>query len=143
MTNFSCELIFDGGSVGNPGQSYGSFRWRLGDGPLSTPSRRRFGYGTNNQAEYKALIEGLKSLLSELSAYKTSAAEVELVIRGDSRLVLKQLAGDWKVKNAALRKLHSSARSLMVKFGEVKMVHQARSETVRALGHGPAIVRMA
>ena len=135
MRVISCELIFDGGSVGNPGESYGSFRWRLGDEPLSTPSRRRFGYGTNNQAEYKALIAGLKALLNELTIYKTSAADVGLVIRGDSRLVLKQIAGDWKVKNAALRKLHSTAKSLMVKFGEVRMVHQARSETVRALGH--------
>ncbi|MFQ5921591.1 MAG: hypothetical protein ACE5M4_02005, partial [Anaerolineales bacterium] len=103
MGNLSSELIFDGGSVGNPGDSYGSFRWRLADEPLSPPSRRRFGFGTNNQAEYKALIEGLKSLLDELSSNGTSPADVELVIRGDSRLVLKQLAGEWKVKNAALR----------------------------------------
>ncbi|GMR11552.1 MAG: hypothetical protein BMS9Abin28_2387 [Anaerolineae bacterium] len=135
MGNLSCELVFDGGSVGNPGDSYGSFRWRLADGPLSPPGRRRFGYGTNNQAEYKALIEGLKSLLNELSSNGTRPAEVELVIRGDSRLVLKQLAGEWKVKNAALRELHSSTKSLLAKFSGVRMVHQARSETVRALGH--------
>lgn len=135
MGNLSCELIFDGGSVGNPGDSYGSFRWRLADGPLSAPGRRRFGYGTNNQAEYKALIEGLKSLLNELSSKGTRPADVKLAIRGDSRLVLKQLAGEWKVKNAALRELHSSATSLMAKFSGVQMVHHARSETVRALGH--------
>ena len=135
MRNLSGELIFDGGSAGNPGDSYGSFRWSLAGGPLSPPSRLRFGYGTNNQAEYKALIEGLKSLLDELSSSGTSPVDVELVIRGDSRLILKQLAGDWKVKNAALRKLHSSAYSLMAKFGKVQMLHQARSETVRTLGH--------
>ncbi len=135
MGNLACELIFDGGSVGNPGDSYGSFRWRVADGPLSAPGRRRFGYGTNNQAEYKALVEGLKSLLNELSSNGTRPADVELAILGDSRLVLKQLAGEWKVKNAALRELHSSAKSLMAKFGGVQMVHQARSETVRALGH--------
>jgi len=135
LGNLSCELIFDGGSVGNPGDSYGSFRWRFADGPLSPPGRRRFGYGTNNQAEYKALIEGLMSLLNELSSNGTRPADVELVIRGDSRLVLKQLAGEWKVKNAALRELHSSATLLMAEFSGVRMVHQARSETVRALGH--------
>jgi len=130
-----CELIFDGGSVGNPGDAYGSFRWRFAGGSLSPPGRRPFGYGTNNQAEYKALIEGLKSLLIELASLETRPADVKLAIRGDSRLVLKQLAGEWKVKNATLRKLHSTAQGLVAKFGAVQFVHQARSETVRTLGH--------
>jgi len=82
-----------------------------------------------------ALIEGLKSLLNELASLETRPADVKLAILGDSRLVLKQLAGEWKVKNAALRKLHSTARALVAKFGAVQFVHQARSETVRALGH--------
>ena len=81
MGNLSCELIFDGGSVGNPGDSYGSFRWRLADGPLTKPGRRRFGYGTNNQAEYKALIEGLRSLLTELSTIGTRPADVDLDVQ--------------------------------------------------------------
>jgi len=134
-TILSCKLIFDGGSVGNPGESYGSFRWKIADEVLSPPSRRRFGYGTNNQAEYKALIEGLKALLIELRSDGTDPDQVVLEIRGDSRLVLKQLAGEWKVKNATLRSLHSSTQSLIKQFGEVRLVHQARSETVRALGH--------
>ncbi len=131
----SCKLVFDGGSVGNPGDCYGSFRWKIADGQISRPSRRRFGYGTNNQAEYRGLIEGLEALIDELSSTQSKPDEVALEIRGDSRLVLKQLAGEWKVKNPALRKLHGSAQSLINQFGEVQMVHQARSETVRALGH--------
>jgi probable phosphoglycerate mutase len=82
-----------------------------------------------------ALIEGLKALIDELSSTQSKPDEVALEIRGDSRLVLKQLAGEWKVKNAALRKLHASAQSLIMQFGEAHLVHQARSETVRALGH--------
>lgn len=82
-----------------------------------------------------ALIEGLGSLLAELSSIEVTPDEVGLEIRGDSRLVLKQLAGEWKVKNTALRKLHGTALSLINQFGDVQMVHQARSETVRALGH--------
>ena len=131
----TCELIFDGGSVGNPGESYGSFRWRCGDTPLSIPTRRRFGHGTNNQAEYKALIDGLLALLDELSSAGADPAITTLVIRGDSRLVLKQLAGEWKVKNAVLRKLNAQAQPLLAQFGDVKLVHQTRAETVRALGH--------
>jgi len=131
----AARLIFDGGSVGNPGDSYGSFRWKIAEGKLSPPSRRRFGHGTNNQAEYMALIDGLKALISELSSANLDPDDIALEIRGDSRLVLKQLAGEWKVKNAALRKLHAAARPLISQFGEIQMVHQARSETVRALGH--------
>lgn len=82
-----------------------------------------------------ALIEGLEALIEELSSTQSKPDEVALEIRGDSRLVLKQLAGEWKIKNVALRKLHRSAQSLINQFGEVQMVHQARSETVRALGH--------
>ncbi|MFQ5943183.1 MAG: reverse transcriptase-like protein [Anaerolineales bacterium] len=121
--------------MGNPGESYGSFRWQLADAPQSHPSRRRFGHGTNNQAEYKSLIEGLRALLKELSSRGTDPGEISLTVRGDSRLVLKQLAGEWKVKNSALRELHSSASKLLTKFGSVQLVHQARSETVKALGH--------
>ena len=84
--------------MGNPGDCYGSFRWKIADGPLSRPSRRRFGYGTNNQAEYWALIEGLAELIDELSVSNSNLDEVALEIRGDSSLVLRQLAGDWKVK---------------------------------------------
>lgn len=130
-----CELVFDGGSIGNPGESYGSFRWKLEEEPLSPPSRKHFGHGTNNQAEYQALIEGLKALLSELSSRDIDPNRLQLEIRGDSRLVLKQLAGEWKIKNATLRELHSSATSLIGNYGEVRFVHQSRSETVRALGH--------
>jgi probable phosphoglycerate mutase len=82
-----------------------------------------------------ALIEGLKALIAELSSAQSDPEQVALEIRGDSKLVLKQLAGEWKVKNAVLRKLHSQAQSLLNQFGEVRLVHQARSETVRALGH--------
>ena len=121
--------------MGNPGDCYGSFRWKIADGPLSRPSRRRFGYGTNNQAEYWALIEGLAELIEELSTSNSKPDEIALEIRGDSSLVLRQLAGDWKVKNTALRKLHASALGLIKQFAEVELVHQARSETVRALGH--------
>ena len=121
--------------MGNPGDCYGSFRWKIADGPLSRPSRRRFGFGTNNQAEYWALIEGLAELIEELSTLNSKPDEIALEIRGDSSLVLRQLAGDWKVKNAALRKLHASALYLIKQFAEVELVHQARSETVRALGH--------
>lgn len=128
-------LTFDGGSLGNPGRAYGSFRLTPARGKAFPPKRVEFGYGTNNQAEYQALIAGLEAVLlwAVKSGHDPRVTRVEL--RGDSQLVLNQLSGEWKVKDPDLRRLHSRARSLIDQFGRVEFVHQPRAITVRALGH--------
>ena len=129
------DLIFDGGSRGNPGESFGSFRIHVDGVPAGPPCRLRFGRGTNNQAEYLSLIAGLRTLLEQLSQKGESPGSVHLEIRGDSKLVLSQLQGAWKVKNAVLKELHREANALLADFGAVTFRHQPRSMTVRALGH--------
>jgi ribonuclease HI len=128
-------LTFDGGSLGNPGRAYGSFRLSPGRGKNLPPTRLEFGYGTNNQAEYQALIAGLEAVLlwAVKSGHDPRAILVEL--RGDSQLVLNQLSGEWKVKHPDLRRLHSRARSLIDQFRRVEFIHQPRAVTVRVLGH--------
>jgi len=128
-------LIFDGGSRGNPGAAYGSYRLqRSGATPL--PIRRlTFGHGTNNEAEYKALLGGLRGLERVLAESGVRPADVALEVRGDSRLVLEQLRGAWKVKNARLAHLHREAEKLLDAFGEVRLIHQDRGRSVRVLGH--------
>lgn len=128
-------LTFDGGSIGNPGQAYGSFRLAPVPGKPFPPERVQFGHGTNNQAEYRALISGLEALLSLLKTEGTDPRSVNVELRGDSRLVLNQLAGEWKVKNPELRGLHREARSLIDQLGQVKFLYQPRSRIVRVLGH--------
>ena len=81
------------------------------------------------------MIEGLNALLDEFNTLGSNPSEATLVIRGDSRLVLKQVAGEWKIKNAALKELNAEAQPLLARFGDVQLVHQTRAETVRALGH--------
>ena len=128
-------LVFDGGSIGNPGAAYGSYRLqRSGDSPQPV-ARLTFGQGTNNDAEYKALIAGLRGLQSVLALADRRPADVALEVRGDSRLVLEQLRGTWKVKNPRLAELHREARGLLDLFGEVRLAHQARRHSVRLLGH--------
>ncbi len=129
------ELVFDGGSKGNPGDSFGSFRLQIDGVPVGPPQRIRFGRGTNNQAEYLSLLAGLRSLLEYLERSGASPSSVHLEIRGDSKLVLSQLQGSWKVKNSVLKELHREAHALLSDFGEVRLVHQPRFMTVRALGH--------
>lgn len=135
MSSSQYELVFDGGSIGNPGRAYGSYRWKPKGGRASPAERLAFGTGTNNQAEYRALVAGLQRLLGELKLEGVRLASVELEVRGDSRLVINQLSGKWKVKNAVLKDLHRQASELLSLFGEVRLVHQARALTVRALGH--------
>jgi ribonuclease HI len=128
-------LIFDGGSIGNPGAAYGSFRLqRTGSPPLAV-QRLTFGRGTNNEAEYKALLGALQELQRMLADKGLRPADVEIEVRGDSRLVLEQLRGTWRVKNLRLAGLHRRAAELLEGFAHVRLVHQDRSRSVRILGH--------
>ncbi len=128
-------LTFDGGSLGNPGRAYGSFRLSPAPGKNLPPRRLEFGHGTNNQAEYRALIAGLEGVLAWARKSKFDPRSVEVELRGDSQLVLNQLSGEWKVKDPDLRRLHSRARSLIDRFGRVEFEYQPRRIIVRTLGH--------
>ncbi len=76
------------------------------------------GPATNNVAEYRAAIEGLR-MASERAA-------VRVLLRSDSRLLIEQLAGRFKVKNPTLQRLHEEARALMKGFEEVSLEHVPR-----------------
>jgi probable phosphoglycerate mutase len=97
--------------------------------------REEFGWGTNNEAEYLALLAGLRALYEHLRHARRSPEEVDLVIRGDSRLVLEQLRGTWRTKDARMRKLREAAELLLRPLGKVRLIHQERWRSVRALGH--------
>lgn len=127
-------LVFDGGSRGNPGQGYGSFtykgrvvRWPTS---LSFPGRI-----TNNQAEYMTLIGGIRAILYDLNQTAQTPGELTLEIRSDSRLVVEQVSGNWKIKNAELKRLHRQVIDLLAGFKRVSVVWHPRSESVRILGH--------
>lgn len=127
------EVVFDGGSKGNPGKGYGSFEihrnGELFDRQIEVP----FGDNlTNNQAEYMSLIGGLKSIIQHP---EINPLKVEIVIRGDSQLVIKQLNGEWKVKNANMQPLWAEARGLLTEVGEWQAVWHDRSNSVKILGH--------
>jgi ribonuclease HI len=128
-------LIFDGGSIGNPGAAYGSFRLQRTGSPPLPVQRLSFGHGTNNEAEYRALLGGLQELGRILTGDGLRPSDVEIEARGDSRLVLEQLRGAWRVKNVRLAGLHRQAGELLEGFAHVRLVHQDRSRSVRVLGH--------
>jgi ribonuclease HI len=128
-------LVFDGGSIGNPGPTYGSFLVRSRGLPQQPVRRLTWGKGTNNEAEYRALIGGLRELLKELEKHGIDPGKVKLRIAGDSRLVLNQVAGKWKVKSPRMRDLRNEALPLVESFNEVSFVHHDRKVSVRLLGH--------
>ena len=125
-------LLFDGGSQGNPGKGYGSFLVILPDGSERRRQVSFRGSVTNNQAEYRALIGGLKFLHRLLGE---RVGQVHLEVRGDSRLVVEQVQGRWKTTSPELRALRDRAQELLAPFGSRSFVHVPREEVVRQLGH--------
>jgi ribonuclease HI len=111
-------LQFDGGSRGNPGPAGIGVVIMAADGTPIVTLGRFIGPATNNVAEYTALIVALEE------AAKLGAANI--LIRGDSELIIKQMKGEYRVKNPDLRKLHERASALMVKFKTARFEHNLR-----------------
>jgi ribonuclease HI len=131
----SVRITFDGGALGNPGKGYGSY---LIEGLRSDPIVTRLDFSpngelvTNNQAEYRTLISALRGLVND-PAVDPGVLGIEIC--GDSKLVIEQLAGRWKVKHPDIRPLHAEARGLMQQFHRVSLKWHRRDVSVDKLGH--------
>jgi ribonuclease HI len=114
---------------------YGSFCLESRTGRKETV-RLDFGRGvTNNEAEYRTLIAGLRDLLGRIERAGKSSSTYSLLVQTDSQLMVGQLTQGWQVKAANLRPLVDEARSLMEAFGRCDLVKVPRDEIVRVLGH--------
>lgn len=126
-------IVFDGGSLGNPGKGYGSFEITSKGDPYHVADRMEYGDNlTNNQAEYMTLIEALKWLSADLGAESKQAT---VKIFGDSKLVVSQINGVWKVKNQNMIPLVKEAKELFRKFGTCTIEWHPRAKSVERLGH--------
>ena len=128
----SYEIVFDGGSLGNPGKGYGSYLIRFGDVEIARERLDYEGRVTNNQAEYRTLIAALARLSRDLGS---EAAGATVLIGGDSMLVINQVKGTWKVKNAELQPLRQQVVDHLKAFGRTSLVWHRRDRSVRELGH--------
>ena len=120
-------LFCDGGSRGNPGPSaIGAvvFDTKTDPPELIASVSECIGITTNNVAEYRALIAGLEAV-AHLRARI-------IHVRADSLLVIKQLRGEWRVKHANLRPLHTEARALLAAYDTVDLQHVPREENTEA-----------
>lgn len=130
--NSTYEIVFDGGSKGNPGKGYGSYQIMKG-GEIFAHTPLEFGDNiTNNQAEYMTLVHALTWLADELG---DDAASATVNVLGDSQLVIRQLKGEWKIKNVRMKPLALDARKQMDRFGEVSLTWHPRINSVLRLGH--------
>ena len=113
-------LYADGGARGNPGPAAIGVVLRDSEGAELDTISRSMGETTNNVAEYTAVIEGLKL------AHARGVTDLEVKL--DSKLVVHQLNGEWKIKSDALRGLAVEAKRLVNRFQEVKLEHVARGK---------------
>jgi ribonuclease HI len=117
----------DGGARGNPGPAAIGVVVRNDDGAIVESVGETIGRQTNNVAEYKALLRGLEL------ASAHGATTVELI--GDSELVVRQVEGRYKVKNADLKPLHARAKEMLSGFDnwEIRHVKRAKNSDADAL----------
>ena len=129
-------LIFDGGSLGNPGPGYGSYVLvRNSDGKSRTQRLDFQEEMTSNEAEYRTLIAGLEDLVSTIHKARRSPQQFSLEVRGDSRLILYQVARKWKTKKPHLMPLRDKVEELLEGFGSITLIWQRRDKSERVLGH--------
>ena len=117
-------LYADGACRGNPGPAGSGAALMNGDGHLVAEVMRYIGHGTNNVAEYTALIIGLEE------AWHHEITDLE--VRMDSKLVVEQMNGKWRVRDAKLRPLADRARELLGRFPKWKLRHIPRDQNAVA-----------
>jgi ribonuclease HI len=113
------RLYTDGGARGNPGPAAYGFVLESEDGTLLAAEGAAIGKATNNVAEYSGLIAGLQR------AIELHVPQVEVV--SDSELMVKQMRGEYRVKNEALRDLYDEAIALARRVGNVEYRHVKRA----------------
>jgi ribonuclease HI len=118
------RLFTDGGARGNPGPAAYGYVLEAEDGTELAAHGEKIGVATNNVAEYRALIAGLEK------ATELAVSEVEVI--SDSELLVKQMTGEYRVKNEALRELSLQAAQLARRLGKVSYRAVRREQNERA-----------
>jgi ribonuclease HI len=118
------HLYVDGGARGNPGPAAIGGRLVSAEGGLLEEFADRIGEATNNVAEYQALITGLELALDR--------GVRKLTVFSDSELVVKQVSGDYKVKDQNMKTFHEQARILVMQFQEFEIKAIRREDNTAA-----------
>jgi len=114
----------DGGSRGNPGPAAIAAVVQDGNGEVVEERSEAIGTATNNVAEYRALLLGIAR------AAALGARRLELI--GDSELIVRQVNGEYKVKDEALRELHRQVQKALEGFDQWSIRHVRRDDNAEA-----------
>ena len=114
----------DGGARGNPGPAGYGVRIESADGTLIDELHGALGIATNNVAEYNGLLAALQWALDH--------GHVDLRIRSDSELLVKQMRGEYKVKHPGLQPLYVRARLLVMQLDRIVFEHVRREHNTEA-----------
>jgi ribonuclease HI len=114
----------DGGARGNPGPAAVGAVVQDDGGAVLEERGERIGVATNNVAEYRAVLFGIER------AAELGASELELI--GDSELIVRQVKGEYKVKDATLRQLHAEVKRALGPFERWSIRHVRRAENAEA-----------
>ena len=114
------RLSTDGGSRGNPGPAAAAYVLETEDGTVLDAHGETIGVATNNVAEYRALVDGLRK------AVELQVDDLEVV--SDSELLVKQMRGEYRVKNKALIELSLEAARLARQIGSVRYTAVRREQ---------------
>ena len=117
-------LYADGACRGNPGPAGSGAALVNEDGHVVAERMHFLGPGTNNVAEYTALVIGLEE------AWRHKVEDLE--IRMDSKLVVEQMNGRWRVRDAKLRPLADRTRELLARFPKWRLRHIPRDQNAVA-----------
>src|SRR5438874_8981108 len=123
MSAEAATIYTDGAARGNPGPAAWAFVLTDPGGGV-VERAERIGTATNNVAEYTALLRAL--------AYARQSGLRRLDVYSDSELMVKQLNGEYAVKNPDLKELYDEARGLVRQFDAVRLTHVRRGSNRRA-----------
>lgn len=114
----------DGGARGNPGPAGYGVRIEQPDGTLIDEFRESIGVATNNVAEYRALLAALE--------WARQHGHTNVHVRSDSKLLVEQMLGRYKIKHPGLQPLNAKARLLAHEIGRVTFEHVGRALNAHA-----------
>ena len=125
-------ITFDGGAKPNPGKGYGSYNIRIDGNKKPTYGESEKFYGdnlTSNQSEYIAVTRGCEKI-KELFG---NNCKIHIV--GHSELVLKQISGEYRVRNEKLIPLNQELMDYLKEFNSYSVQHRPREQSVEEFGH--------
>lgn len=118
------NIFVDGASRGNPGNAGIGVFITTQEGKVLKAFGKYLGKTTNNVAEYNALVAALEE------AFAMGATDIKIF--ADSELMVKQITGAYKVKNAGLLPLFKEAKTLLMKFNRYDIIHINREKNIEA-----------